>query len=637
MNWSGGALSRSRSSNTSRSVAQKRNFAKARGRLSQARQSFDDFDFSTLEHARIEIEKEAPPRQSPARQTPQRRRSSSHGTLSLKKRIKPRPSEWSPSLYSSPLKKNLTSGLGTIGGDVKISAEARLEAQKQELLAIKDWCGLDNTRPAKISFPDIADVDLIGKRRPIKPSRGSASRRGEERPGVEASIVKTSKRRNIYLDGNSDKRRWKDKIHLPCRDSGTERIAMDTEHNGRYSNSDEMLLDTTVAKYSGASFNSDENLFDLENANQAIRQRSPIHLSSSPQISNTRPSPQKNVIDEGDLACDDRDGQFDAVSDLSQKVSPVSWEGTLLPDLASLQGHDNHRNARVSGVQQKAGYSNVAPHQGGGPRAKPTRSIRPSECHDERVTSSPEIYHRRPSDACILKPSGTRLDRTCVSKGGIHTTFLTENTPPFKKENKSPLARATLSDMIKLKHQSISQTPTTAASISGAKVTDTNNVLPSLGNTETVVEDSNDLATQEVTTGTREKSLSPETVWRKFVLGSSDEESTDRYEFTLPSSPGPRYPQKASTIIEPPSMEAEPSSTMAEPPGSLNRPSPVSTDELAPSPAGLLQPKIIFTKPVRFAGERCGDATPPIRLGCPRRATMTCTARPSNEDDIIDD
>ncbi|MCJ1462658.1 hypothetical protein MMC07_001261 [Pseudocyphellaria aurata] len=635
MNWSGGALSRSRSSNTSRLAAQKRNFAKARGRLSQTRQSFDDFDFSTLEHARVEIEKEAPPRQSPARQTPQRPRSSSHGTLSLKKRIKSRASEWSPSLHSSKLNQSLTSGLGSIGGDVKISAEAILEVQKQELLAMKDWCGLENTRPAKISFPDIADVDQIGKRRPmLKASRGNASRRGEEQPRVDAGVVEPSKRRKLYLDGDSDKRSRKDKTELPCRDSGIERIAMDTEHNGRYSNSEEMLLDTTVAKYSGASFNSDENLFDLENAIQAIRQRSPV------QFSNTRPSPQKNVIGEGDLTSDQRVGQFDAVPDLSQKVSSDSLEERrVISELASLQELDNPRNARVSGqVQRQAGYSNAAPHQGSEPRARPTRSIQESECYEQCVPSSPAIYHRRPSDACIhIKPSEASLDRTCVSKGGIHTTILTGNTSPFKKEYMSPLARATLSDINKLKHQSIGQPPTATSIISRAEVTDTNKMLPSPGNTETVVKDSDVLASQEATTGKREKSLSPETVWRKFVLGSSDEESSDKYEFTLPSSAGTRCPQKASANIEPPSMDAEPSSTIAEPLGSHNPTSPVSTDELAPSPAGLVQPKIFFTKPVRFEGERSGEPKPQIRLGCPQRAAMMCTTRPSDEDDIMDD
>lgn len=640
MNWSGGALSRSRSSNASRSAAQKRNFAKART-LPQARQTFADFDFSTLEHARIEIEKEAPPRRSPAHPPPQPLRSPSRATpSSLRKQIKSRPLGSSPSL-----KQNHTSGLGIRRGDVNISAEARLEAQKQELLAIKDWCGLENTRPAKIVFPDIADVDLIGKRRPVlKANHERASRHGEKRPRVEAGGVKPLKKRKIYLVEDSDKSCRKDKSSLPCRDNScAKQSATDAEHNCRCSNSDEMLLDTTIAtKYSGASFHSDENLFDLENAIQAFRQRSPMHMSLSPQIPSTfRPSPLRNEIDEVDLRYDESDGKFDAISDLSQKHSREILEGRLDSRLLSKPTSHNRedipRFTHVSSpVQHKADYNNAEPRQSGKLPAQPTRLIPHSEHLDEPVPFSPGIS-TRPSDACMnVKTSKSDLHLTSESKAGMPATFPMEDIPTPKRDKKSPLASATLLSMNDLKRQSICQTPTTAAI---AKVTDKFELVPSpCDPTETVVQDSVVLAKHEARTAKREQSLSPETVWRNFVLGNSDDESVDdKYEFILPTSPGPRCQQEASVDREPRSMYAEPSSSNAEPSRRLNPDSPTSADELAPSPACVLKPKILFTKPSRFQGGGSDVPLPLIRLGRQRRWAKAYAPNSSDEDDITDD
>lgn len=39
------------------------------------------------------------------------------------------------------------------------------EAKKKELLAMRDWCGLESTRPVQMTFEDPADRDMIGKRR----------------------------------------------------------------------------------------------------------------------------------------------------------------------------------------------------------------------------------------------------------------------------------------------------------------------------------------------------------------------------------------------------------------------------------------------------------------------------------------
>lgn len=651
MNWSGGALSRSRNSNTSRSAAQKRNFAKARGKPPQARQSFADFDFSTLEHARIEIEREAPTRQSAARLPPQSLRSSSLVTPSpLKKHIKSKPSESTPS-FGSTLKPNDCSGPGILEGDVKISEEARLEAQKQELLAMKDWCGLKSTRPVKISFPDIADVDLIGKRRPVlTTNRGRPRRQGQKHPRLEAGAFETLNKREIYFDEDSDKSSRKEKSSLPRRDnSSAERIAMDTEHIGRCSNSDEMLLDTTIAaKYSGASFNSDENLFDLENAIQVFGPKSPTHMSLSPQIPSTiRPSPLKYEIDEADLACDDSEEKFDAVSDPSQKYAPESWEerldSRLLLESLSCHRGDSPRFTHISShAEQKADCDKAETHPSGEPPARSTRSIPDRECLEECVTLSPAI-HDCGSDVRIgIRPSSTNLPLTSISKAGVPTKFLMEDNPPLKRARKSPLASATLSDMNDLRRESMNQAPTTSAIINSnpslrAKVTDKLEVLPSVCEaTETVAEESTVLAKQEARTATREKSLSPETAWRNFILGNSDEECIDdQYEFMLPSRPGSRCSQVASANIEPPPMDAEPCSMNAEPSRSLHPTGPMSTNEFAPSPACLLQPRIIFKKPERFQSEGPAVAVPPIRLGCQR--PIKHKAPSSDQDDVIED
>lgn len=516
---------------------------------------------------------------------------------------------------------------------MNISAEARLEAQKQELLAMRDWCGLKSTRPVKISFPDIADVDLIGKRRPVlSANRGSSSRQGAKCRRVEADVAKPLKKRKISMDEDSDKSCRKDKSNLPRRkNSCAERISMDVEHNGQYSNSDELLLDTTVApKCSGASFNSDENLFDLENAIQAFRQRSPMYTSLSPQVmSAIRPSPLKNEMNEADLACDEDDGNFDAESDLSQKLSLQSREGRLdsrfLPESPSRQADDSPRSTRGSRhVQQQADYSNVESHQSDEPSARSTRSIRDSKCPEECVTLAPATYDGRPSNACIgSKPSENNIRLTSGSKPGMPTAYLMEDTPSPRRGKISPLASATLSDMNDLKRQSIGQTPTTATSLKlGVKLADKFEVLP----TEIVVEDSMALAKQEGRTAQREKSLSPDTVWRNFVLGDSDDESTDdKYEVISPSSPTHGYQQDARINREAPSTDAFPSSMSAEASRSLH------PDELARSPARLLPPKIIFQKPRRFHGEGSGACVPHIRLGRHRWAAIT------DPDDVIDD
>ncbi|MCJ1270349.1 hypothetical protein MMC22_010245 [Lobaria immixta] len=648
MNWSGGALSRSRNSNTLRSAAQKRNFAKARGNLLRARQSFADFDFSTLEHARIEIDKQASQRQSPARSPSQPLRSPSHGMpSSLEKQIKSRTSGWAPSFPSSSSKQNHIHGPDILEGDVNISAEARLEAQKQKLLAMRDWCGLQSTRPVKISFPDMADVDLIGKRRPVLSANGeSSSRQGAKRRRVEADVVKTLKKRKIHLDEDSDTSCRKNKSNLPRRkNSCAERISMDMEHNGQYSNSDELLLDTrAAAKCSGASFNSDENLFDLENAIPASRPSSPKYTSLSPQVKSTiRPSPLKNEMNEADLACDENDGSFDAESDLSQKHSLQSREGRLnsrfLPESPSRQTDDSPRSTRGSShVQQQADHSNAEPHQSGEPSARSTRSIRDRKCPEECVTLAPAIYDSRSSNAYIgIKPSETNLHLTSGSKPGMPTGFLMEDTPPLRRGKLSPLASATLSDMKDLKRQSIGQTPTTATSPKlGVKMAGKSEVLP----TEIVVEDSMAWAKPEGRTARREKSLSPDTVWRNFVLGDSDDESTDeKYELISQSSPTPGCRQEARVNREPPWTDALPSSMSAEPSRSLHPASPMSTDELAPSPARLPppEPKIIFKKPRRFHGEGSGACGPRIRLGRHRWSAITDQASSRDEDDVIDD
>ncbi len=197
MNWNGGALSRSRNADASPSAAQKRHFAKARAK--QSRLSLPDLDFSALEHARFEecsyhkrspahrrVEKSwhsLPNWKFSALRNDRTEDRASHRQIHLhpqdirrcysskaissspNKQVTPIPSS-SSAFISSPAssssRKERFNSRGSYEADLEIFSDTSLGAQKQKLLAVKDWCGLKTTMPIRKAYPDIADTGPDG-------------------------------------------------------------------------------------------------------------------------------------------------------------------------------------------------------------------------------------------------------------------------------------------------------------------------------------------------------------------------------------------------------------------------------------------------------------------------------------------
>ena len=205
MNWTGGALPRSRKGNSkATSIAQqKKYFAKARGRILSGRRSSPGIDFSTLDHAknanerpknrspstindtpgnrsqtRLEAyEQTAPvvrqlsslrarhnegnPRSPKARGVRERFHSQSFG--------EPASSEDHLFYGKAKLDKSFSGQENKTGEPIQAgTVEDTFEAKKRAILQNEDWVGLSNTKPAKIKFADAKDRELIGRRRRIE-------------------------------------------------------------------------------------------------------------------------------------------------------------------------------------------------------------------------------------------------------------------------------------------------------------------------------------------------------------------------------------------------------------------------------------------------------------------------------------
>ena len=207
MNWTGGALPRSRNGNAKPALTatQKKHFAKVRGKLLNGSRSSPDLDFSVFEHARGQ--EGIPPRTSHSSLVGRRSRKGSQtqlenyrNTAPVARRlgsIKPRhassksdsfaPTEsrhhYAPDIsrQSIPLPASRLS----VSSDQlaerlekevirdphlstkKTITEDNFESRRQDLLRRQDWVGLANSRPAKIDFTDPSDRHLIGKRRQL--------------------------------------------------------------------------------------------------------------------------------------------------------------------------------------------------------------------------------------------------------------------------------------------------------------------------------------------------------------------------------------------------------------------------------------------------------------------------------------
>lgn len=184
MNWTGGSLTSSRNAKISVIATQKKHFAKARKRIYDGHHTPVDLDFSIFEpNARImkrpstqqasfdtwQLERDGEAKQN----LPQNALDGGNVTLSKSECM----SNHSGDNESATLPCSATrsqrlneEGMSRLTGD-------QFEAKKKELLAMRDWCGLESTRPVKMTFEDPADRDMIGRRRRIDKEEASSTER----------------------------------------------------------------------------------------------------------------------------------------------------------------------------------------------------------------------------------------------------------------------------------------------------------------------------------------------------------------------------------------------------------------------------------------------------------------------------
>ena len=217
MNWTGGALPRSRNGNAKAALTtiQKKHFAKVRSKILNGPQSSPNLDFSGLDHASgIDgpAEKRSSCHPSSSRRlfksssqtrlesykhvAPLAHRLSSirprHDSLNMRRteptdsrpRHQPETARQSPSLSFSRITEPHNQPYASHEKDMirdphgpssNVVAQDSFESSRQDLLRRQDWVGLANSRPAKIQFIDAKDRHLIGKRRRLEGMDGGNS------------------------------------------------------------------------------------------------------------------------------------------------------------------------------------------------------------------------------------------------------------------------------------------------------------------------------------------------------------------------------------------------------------------------------------------------------------------------------
>ena len=178
MNWTGGSLTSSRKARNSVIATQKQHFANARKNLYHTAQASLDLDFTLFEpNARItkrrlaqqtplqawEVESEEDANQQLAQPTlnreersPSKSGYSNHARDDSNTTMEPT----SPTANQYP-KANDTAATPAEDDD----DNDEFETKKKELLAMRDWCGLESTRPVRMKFEDPSDREMIAKRR----------------------------------------------------------------------------------------------------------------------------------------------------------------------------------------------------------------------------------------------------------------------------------------------------------------------------------------------------------------------------------------------------------------------------------------------------------------------------------------
>ena len=211
MNWTGGALPRSRNGNAKAALTsiQKKHFAKVRSKILNGPQSSPNLDFSGLDHAGGI---DGPPKKRSCHPSSRHSKSSSqtrlesyehiaplahrlssirprHDSLNIRRtkptdsrrRHKHETARKSPSLSFSRITETHNQPYASHGKDIirdphvpssNVVAQDSFESSRQDLLRKRDWVGLANSKPAKIQFIDAKDRHLIGKRRRLEGTDG---------------------------------------------------------------------------------------------------------------------------------------------------------------------------------------------------------------------------------------------------------------------------------------------------------------------------------------------------------------------------------------------------------------------------------------------------------------------------------
>lgn len=275
MNWTGGSLTRSKNAKSSVIATQKKHFAKAREKLYHGPQPPLSLDFSIFEPLATVTKKPCTQQTSlfgprDDSEYPQERfkrcgtrKSVATGGESL---MSPRnalkieavtPSESgrsnrhgsseSPTRLPGYSSRNRNLGKD----DMATSAEIEFEAKKKELLAMRDWCGLESSRPVRMTFEDQADREMIGRRRRVDKVAPREKRRDHHR------FLKSRRRSSQSTHGSQTHPTRGVETHSPIIKSD---LLSKAGRGGNFadalrrpcsaSNSDEMLLGSTPSTYS---------------------------------------------------------------------------------------------------------------------------------------------------------------------------------------------------------------------------------------------------------------------------------------------------------------------------------------------------------------------------------------------------
>ena len=189
MNWTGGALERSRKTNASLLAIQRRHFARARNKQKAGNRSSPSIRiFDTIKVQR-KVHKQEEPDDLAGSELLEIYHGAIHGTEPRHsyhgKRI---PNEislesssgrWSGEHRKTPIVISSGSisstkghdGTGNVSSQRAASGNLDIKIQRAKLLNTRDWAGVSLTQPAKVKFISSEDRSLIGKRRRLYRSR----------------------------------------------------------------------------------------------------------------------------------------------------------------------------------------------------------------------------------------------------------------------------------------------------------------------------------------------------------------------------------------------------------------------------------------------------------------------------------